>query len=190
MNKIFCIGSNKTGTTSLTKSLELLGYSVCPENIMFSQNSKYFIEQSIGSYESLFNLVLKYDAFEDRPWNHSDFYKILDKKFDKSKFILTVRDTNNWIESYKRWSKKIGLKNKWFYQLVSQVCYNVDDFLSDEENMRNKFEERNQQVIDYFKNTDKLLVIDFEKNQEWDILCEFLNKPIPSQNFPHLNRTK
>ena len=86
--------------------------------------------------------------------------------------------------------KKIGLKNKWFYQLVSQVCYNVDDFLSDEENMRNKFEERNQQVIDYFKNTDKLLVIDFEKNQEWNILCEFLNKPIPNQNFPHLNRTK
>jgi hypothetical protein len=106
MNKIFCIGSNKTGTTSLTKSLELLGYSVCPENIMFSQNSKYFIEQSIGSYESLFNLVLKYDAFEDRPWNHSDFYKILDKKFDKSKFILTDNE-----DAYK-WFKKARHKGR------------------------------------------------------------------------------
>ena len=57
MDKIFCIGSNKTGTTSLTKSLQILGYSVCPEDLMFNQNSKHFYNQSIGNYDQLFKLI-------------------------------------------------------------------------------------------------------------------------------------
>lgn len=190
MNKIFCIGSNKTGTTSLTKALQILGYSVCPEHIMFSINSKYFYEHSIGNYENLFKIVNNYNAFEDRPWNHDDFYKKLDEKFPDSKFILTIRDTDNWIESYRRWSIKIHLKEKWFYKLISQVCYGVDDFLSDELNMRNKYNKRNQDIINYFKDTNKLLVLNFEESQDWKPLCNFLNKPNPNCEFPHLNRTK
>jgi len=190
MDKIFCIGSNKTGTTSLTKSLQILGYSVCPEYLMFNQNSKYFYNQSIGNYSQLFRLVDIYDAFEDRPWNHSDFYKKLDENFKNSKFILTIRNTDNWINSYRRWSKKINLKGGWFYPLVSNICYGVDDFLNNEDIMRMKYEQRNQEIINYFKDTNKLLILDFEESQNWDNLCDFLKKPIPSQNFPHLNKTK
>lgn len=190
MSKIFCIGSNKTGTTTLTKSLQILGYFVCPENLMFNSGSKHFYNQSIGNYEKLFKLVNIYDAFEDRPWNHSDFYKSLDENFPESKFILTVRNTDNWIDSYKRWSKKINLSNKWFYSLVSNVCYGVDDFLNNEDIMRLKYEQRNEEIIKYFKNTDKLLILDFEKSQGWDELCNFLNKSIPNKPFPHLNKTK
>jgi len=190
MNKIFCIGSNKTGTTSLTKSLQILGYSVCPEYLMFNEGSKYFYNQSIGNYKHLFRLVDIFDVFEDRPWNHSDFYKKLDENFENSKFILTVRNTDNWINSYYRWSKKINLKSLWFYEIVSNVCYGVDDFLNNESIMRLKYEERNQEIINYFKNTDKLLVLNFEELQGWDDLCNFLKNPIPTQDFPHLNTTK
>jgi hypothetical protein len=42
MDKIFCIGSNKTGTTSLTKSLQILGYSVCPEEYKDLTNNDLF----------------------------------------------------------------------------------------------------------------------------------------------------
>ena len=84
MSKVFCIGSNKTGTTSLTKALQIFGYSVCPEHLMFSINSKHFYNQSIGNYNELFKLVDEYDAFEDRPWNHSDFYKKLNENFENS----------------------------------------------------------------------------------------------------------
>ena len=190
MSKVFCIGSNKTGTTSLTKSLQILGYSVCPEHLMFSINSKHFYNQSIGNYTELFKLVDEYDAFEDRPWNHSDFYKKLDENFENSKFILTIRDTDNWINSYRRWSKKINLKGGWFYKLVSNICYGVDDFLSNENIMRTKYEQRNQEIINYFKGTDKLLILNFEESQNWGDLCNFLDKPKPTLNFPHLNKTK
>ena len=190
MSKIFCIGSNKTGTTSLTKVLKILGYSVCPEEIVFYPFSKYFYDHQKGNFDSLFELVEKYDSFEDRPWNHIDFYKILDVKYPDSKFILTIRNTENWINSYRRWSDKIKLRDMWFYTLVSQVCYGNNDFLSDEDNMRKKYEERNQEIIDYFKESDKLLILDFENESDWKPICNFLNKPIPSSEFPHLNTTK
>ena len=64
------------------------------------------------------------------------------------------------------------------------------DFLNNEDIMRMKYEQRNQEIINYFKDTNKLLILDFEESQNWDNLCDFLKKPIPSQNFPHLNKTK
>lgn len=190
MSKIFCIGSNKTGTTSLDSALRSLGYNVCPEKIMFMMGSKYFENQKDGNYESIFELVGKYDAFEDRPWNHTDFYKHLDKKFPNSKFILTIRDVNNWIESYHRWETKINLRSQWFYNLVSNYCYGIDDFLSDENLMRQKYIERNNQIIEYFRNSNNLLILDLEKNDGWEKLCSFLNKSVPEKSFPHLNKTK
>lgn len=190
MEKIFCIGSNKTGTSSLGEALTLLGFSVCPWSIMFSDDSKYFSDQLEGSFESLFRLIPSYDCFRDRPWNHGNFYQILNDRFPDSKFILTIRDENNWIESNRRYSQKIKLRQQWFYRFISQLAYGVNDFLSDEKLMRTKYKERNQNVIKYFENTKKLLIIDFERNQGWDDLCFFLDKEKPQTPFPHINRTK
>jgi hypothetical protein len=190
MNKIFCIGSNKTGTTTLTKMLSILEYNICPEHIMFEQKSKYFEQQLNGEYENLFKLVELYDVFEDRPWNHIDFYKILDEKYPNSKFILTIRDTDNWIESYKRWNKSISLDKTWFYPIISNICYGNTDFLNDEKTMRVKYEQRNYEIIKYFENTNKLLIMDFEKNSGYNELCGFLNKPLIKEKTPHLKKTK
>jgi len=190
MCKIFCIGSNKTGTTTLTQMLKVLGYRVCPENIMYNFGSTYFIDQLNKKYNNLFNLVQKYDAFEDRPWNHGSFYKDLYEKFPDSKFILTIRNTDNWIESYRRWNKKIKLDKQWFYPLISELCYGNKDFLNDEELMRKIYEERNNEIINFFKDSDKLLIMDLEKTNSYDEICKFLNKEIIKDPFPHLNKTK
>jgi hypothetical protein len=190
MNKIFCIGSNKTGTTTLTQILKNLGFSVCPEDIMFRHGSKHFENQKQKQYDSLFELVGQYDAFEDRPWNHTNFYQILDKKFPNSKFILTIRDQENWTQSYRRFNEKIKLNKQWFYPLISEICYGNFDFLSDEKKMILKYDERNQEIIEYFKNTNKLLIIDFEKEKTYNRICEFLGKEIINSEIPHLNRTK
>lgn len=188
--KIFVIGSNKTGTTSLTKSFKTLGYNVCPEHLIFNPKSKYLIGFFNENYEELFKLVSIYDAFQDRPWNHIDFYQKLDAQFPNSKFILTIRDTDNWVESYKRWSKKINLQQLWFYREVSKVCYGIDDFLSDTSLMKKKYEERNLQIIDYFNNNDNFLIMDLEKGDGWEKLCHFTNDKIPDIPFPHENKTK
>jgi hypothetical protein len=43
-------------------------------------------------------------------------------------------------------------------------------------------------VIDYFSNRDNFLIICFEKGHGWKELCRFLDKPIPSVPFPHVNK--
>ena len=188
--KVFIIGSNKTGTTSLTEAFKILGYKVCPEHIIYEFNSQYLIESSKENYNPLFDLVHKYDVFEDRPWNHTNFYEVLNEKFENSKFILTIRETENWINSYLRWSDKIALRQQWFYPIVSKVCYGNDDFLSDVGNMKSKFESRNKEIIDYFKNNSNFLIMNLEENHGWQELCNFLNEEIPQIKFPNLNKTK
>ena len=57
--KVFCIGAHKTGTTSLEVALKKLGYRVCG-----SFGTK---DPDIASkvHEMAYELVEKYDAFED-----------------------------------------------------------------------------------------------------------------------------
>ncbi len=89
--KIFGIGFHKTGTTSLGTALHDLGYSVCG----LRKGALSYILR--GDLEPVFGLVERYDAFEDNPWPL--LYRELDQRFAGSKFILTVRERNDWLAS-------------------------------------------------------------------------------------------
>lgn len=189
--KIFIIGSAKTGTTSVQHAVSQLGYIFAP-TFWRGKNKGYIYinEFSNHEYNKLFSVVEKYDAVKDRPWNQTNFYQLLDKRFPDSKFILTIRDTEAWLSSYGRWEKKIDLRNLPFYKTVSLKSYGVKDFLSYPQLMKQKYEERNKEVIDYFKNTNKLLIMDLEKGDGWEKLCLFLEENIIEGPFIHANRTK
>lgn len=185
MGKVFCIGSNKTGTTSLKSALIRLGFNVASEQKSYSYISKVENKQ----YKEIFDLVNQYDAFEDRPWNHTDFYKILDKQFEDSKFILTIRNVDLWWESYLRWNEKVKLTKQIYYPLISKICYNVDSFLDYPDQSKKMYLERNQNVINYFMNKTNLLIMDISKTTNYDELCVFLNKKKIPDPFPHHNKT-
>ena len=187
--KIFCIGHNKTGTTSLKQALINLKYSVCPIRMMFDSRTNYLIEFFENKYDKLFHLINCYDAFHDRPWNHLDFYKTLDQQIKNSLFILTIRNSLNWVKSYQRFAQQISLKKCWFYKLISNKLYNNDDFLEDENNMIQKYENRNQEIIQYFKQKNNLLVLDIEQGGGYKEICNFLKIPIFNDKFPHQRKT-
>lgn len=189
MSKIFCIGSNKTGTTSLSRALSILGYNVAPIWPVFSRDTGILEAYFANDYTKLNAIIDKYDAFKDRPWNHGDFYKYLDMQYPKSRFILTIRDTESWISSYRAFAIKIGLKNRWFYKKVSQACYGNEDFLADEISMARHYETRNDGIVQYFSGQNsRFLTIDLEDINKMEKLSNFLNKSIPLRQYPHLNR--
>ena len=187
MHKIFCIGQNKTGTTSLMSALSTLGYKLCPEYIMYNFGSVHFKNFQDGKFNETLNLVNRYDAFEDRPWNHTDFYKVLDKTYKGSKFILTTRDVEQWWNSYIKWDKKIGLRNSWHYKINSQVCYGVDSFLDNPDLAKQIYLDRNAKIKNYFLDNPDFLVIDINEDYKYEKLCGFLNKKIPNEPYPYLN---
>ena len=48
----------------------------------------------------------------------------------------------------------------------------------------------NAEVEDYFKGTQKLLVMDMEAGDGWSELCDFLNIKAPAGPFPQRNRQR
>lgn len=188
MYKIFCIGQNKTGTTSLMGALSMLGYEVCPEDIMYNIGSTHFQNFKEGDYEELFGLVDEYDVFEDRPWNHTNFYETLHSKYNDAKFILTTRDVDQWWDSYIRWDKKVNLRHTWHYRLNSEVCYGVESFMDNPELSKETYIDRNNNIRNYFKDNPNFLELDINEDNKLEKLCMFLNKDIPNELYPHLNQ--
>jgi hypothetical protein len=65
------------------------------------------------------------------------------------------------------------------------------NFLEQKNDIIKNYEKRNEEIIKYSKNKENFLVIDiFNNNNNWDILCNFLDQPVPNVKFPHKNKTK
>jgi hypothetical protein len=185
-HRVFVIGMNKTGTSSIFEALKTLGFKMCPEQSL--QSVELFNQINDGDFTNLEKFLEKYNGFKDRPWNHPKVYEFLDKNYENSKFILTIRDEDEWVDSYIRWDKKVRLRKKFYYQTASKICYGVDDFLSDSELMKKTYRSWNESVINYFKEKDNILILDIKGQNNWDLICKFLNKPKPNLKFPHANK--
>ncbi len=173
--KVFCIGFHKTGTTSLAAALTTLGYRVTGPNGVR--------DPDIGKnvYVLADSLVEEFDAFQDNPW--PVIYKYLDEKCPNSRFILTIRDSDSWIESQVRhFGHRETPMRRWIYGVGCPE--------GNEEIYINRFEKHNEEVIDYFKERpNDLLVLDLTKGDGWGKLCSFLGSDVPDAPFPHANKS-
>lgn len=174
-SKVFCIGFHKTGTTSLGAALRVLGYKVTgPKGIQDPDIARNAVEIACKH-------VNKYDAFQDNPW--PIIYKDLDARYPGSKFILTLRNPESWIASQvKHFGRKNTEMRRWIYGGAACPEGNEAVYVK-------RFEDHNKEVLAYFKDRPgDLLVIDLAKGDGWEKLCPFLNRPVPSEPFPHANK--
>lgn len=179
--KVFGIGLSKTGTTSLARALEILGYRV--------KDCLGITNYSKGDVASIDKTALEsYDALTDTPI--PNFYQELDKEYPGSKFILTIRDMDGWLKSCKKqFNQKLAEKrsdaaNQLFLELYDTVTF-------DEEKFRSGYTKFTDSVLNYFKDRPgDLLIIDISKGEGWEKLCPFLNKPIQNTIFPKSNVTQ
>ena len=119
--------------------------------------------------------------FGDSPFNLGENYIYLDKALPGSKFILTVRDPENWYNSILRWAK-----GKFHYY---NIMYNFTK--ASKEDVIKMYTDRNEAVMRYFKDrSSDLLVMDVESGDGYKKLCPFLNIPCIEKPFPHNHKTK
>ncbi len=104
MSKIFIIGQNKTGTTSMRKILVNLGFKI-PN----TQEQELAIVEAFyqGDFEKIKDFISQYDAFKDMPFSSENFYIIADVLFPNSKFVLTIRNRKKWFKSILNFHKKV-----------------------------------------------------------------------------------
>lgn len=103
-SKIFCIGYNKTGTTSVEALLRLYGYKLPNQQQQEIELTKQVFS---GNYRPLREFVSDYDAFQDLPFSQGHIYIVADCLFPGSKFILTERDPDDWFSSLCRFHSKV-----------------------------------------------------------------------------------
>jgi len=174
--KVFGIGFQKTGTDSLGKAFEILGYKVCGCRGYLAENIKR------GDLETVFNMAEQYSAFQDVPW--AILYKELDRRFPNSKFILTIRDPDKWIKSNVNYFRDEETE-------MRKIIYGGGGPKGNEQKFLDRYNRHNREVVEYFKDrSNDLLVMDLARGDGWVKLCGFLGRDIPPGPFPNINKAR
>ena len=177
--KVFIVGFHKTGTSSMGKALQLLGYTVCGslrEAYNCKDQDNNFLDFLLEKAKTNLN---KYNAFQDTPWFL--LYKELYTMYPDAYFILTTRNTRNWIKSIQKHFGKGKFK---FHDKI----YGSFDSFTHESTYVKIYEQHNSDVKKFFSDKGNFKVIDI-KHFNWEQLCGFLGHDKPFWNFPHTNRS-
>lgn len=206
--KVIGAGLGRTGTESLKKALEILGFGACYH--MFELTIKHpehlpewekLIAGEKPNYEFLFD---GYQSTADFP--ACMFYQEFIEQYPQAKVVLTVRDADKWYDSASKtifkgvpasvmplirltslFSKKARaslLTIPFAREVVNNRFF--EGRTNDREHTKAIFNAWNEEV----KRTvppDRLLV--FEVHEGWEPLCRFLNVPVPATPFPHVNKS-
>ena len=177
--KVFGIGLSKTGTTSLARALDIMGY----------RTRDYLgVTRYIAGDLSSVNLeeIDANDAFTDTPI--PSFYQQLDQQYPGSKFILTTRDMDGWLKSCKKQftERIVARQNEATSQLHTDL---YGCFAFDPEKYASGYTRHVNGVLEYFKDRpEDLLVVDIcGGEQNWVKLSAFLERPVPDMPFPVTN---
>lgn len=201
--KIFCIGRNKTGTTSLEQVFKDFGYKVGVQ----SEAELLMDDWAVRDYRRIVQYCNTADAFQDVPFSLDFTYQILDYAFPDSKFILTIRNNaDEWYKSLVRFHSKLlgvngpptanDLKNSpyrrmgWMWR-NAQYIYGVNEStLYDKEIYKAHYTNHNNQVLEYFRfRPQDLLVLNLSDASAMQSLCEFLGIKYDGRVMPHLNKS-
>ena len=173
--RIFGIGLSKTGTHSLTGALDALGIPCVhfPDpGLMLA--GRY--EEALGDHDAATDISV------------GAFYPQLDRAFPGSRFILTLRDVEPWLDSVEDHRRRRAHETDpdCPKAAVRQLLYATRGF--DRETFRRAYHEHEHAARAYFADRpDDLLVVDLCAHPSWDALCAFLGRPVPDEPFPHLN---
>jgi hypothetical protein len=176
--RIFGIGLNKTGTSSLHEALELLGY----RSLHFAGPERAaLIRRALEERRPLLHyLDPAYDAFSDTPV--TAYFWLADVQYPGSKFILTVRDLEQWLDSRQRHVEK----NQ---QRAAAGAYEGKFLQVNRSAWTHEYQRHEGAVRSYFaRRPEDLLVLDVTAGEGWKPLCDFLGTPVPDRPFPWENR--
>lgn len=174
----FFIGAHNSGATELIDAFELMGFfvykGISELNLMNMKQICYHL--NIDNPEKCL-----YQVFQGSPFNHLTYYKGYVEKYPNSKFILTVRDSEDWYLAFFESAKSLkSVKH------LSHI-YNCDVLdPKNKEAIINKYEMRNKEIIEFFSDKkEKLLIIDLDENKKhWNKLLDFCFKGLKSLDFP------
>ena len=168
-NHIFVIGFNKTGTRTIHNFFEKNGIlsihwdynklvdtfeKNIKENKKLLTNGIYYKNNKEYTYDEIivFSDITKITENKDP----KDYYKLLDQQYPNSKFILNIRNVDDWIRSRKNHDTILERQMKYFQTSEEEV----------EIIWTKMFYDHYSDVLRYFENRPSdLLIFDLDKDK-------------------------
>ncbi|MGI9604124.1 MAG: sulfotransferase [Acidimicrobiales bacterium] len=178
--RVFGIGLNKTGTSSFHEAMTVLGYTSLHWG---GPSIRMEIEKSIEAGEPLLTrLDPAFDAFSDIEVLAKNF-ALLDQQYPGSRFVLTVRPIDAWIDSRRR-----HVENN----IARKAAGEYDGFFLevDEKRWRRQWKRHVSAAREYFAGRDDFVEVDITDSPTWQPFCTLLGIPEPEQPFPWENKHK
>ena len=210
--KIFCIGFNKTGSTSLYHAVKKLGF----KGDLSTMNEGEFLMYNVrhGDFNSVFEWIEKrsdIELFKDVPFSLPNVWKSLYQKYPDAIFILSERDSSKqWCNSITKfhrsgfnlpkntsWEDIVKLQYRYFredgsggfmYDYMSYT-YGKKGIPYDEDKLIASYEAHNKEVKEFFKDKDNFISINVSNNNDYLNLCSFLGKEPKGNSFPRMKIT-
>ncbi len=201
-------GLPRTATLSQKVALEILGLGPCYHmvNVLGDLDEVPAWRRALEGDGSLQEIFAGFDSTVD--WPGAFFYKELIETYPDAKVLLSVRDAEAWGRSMHDtiWGVLYGdilIRNlsdarcrvdpKWraYIELMKEMWQHsgliTDGEATDIESMGRAMERYNEEVQATVP-SDRLLV--WSVSDGWNALCRFVERPVPSISFPHVNDSK
>ena len=204
--KIFCIGHNKTGTTSLALLFAKSGYRLAPQRVGEALTPAWYA----GDFKSIIEWVKSTNSqfFQDVPFSYPETWKHLTHHFPNALFIHTIRDSDEaWYQSRIRFDKKIigsdspgwkdleefktgGLCKGSLARFRREIMGCTDDPY-DESTLKSFYNSYNQEIEEYFENSSlNYLKVNLMDSNALHQLNAFVKPIIRFKSLPHKNQSK
>jgi hypothetical protein len=187
-------GWSRTGTFSLRKALELLGFGPCyhmHEVFPHPEHHASWRSAAAGTLADWNTLLAGYQSVADAP--PCIFWRELVAANPEARVVLTIRDASSWYDSMQSTVHETLMAvdvaspaDRPALTLARELV--LDGFFKgnfrDREAALARFNEHNDAVQREVP-AERLLV--YEVAQGWPPLCAFLGTPVPSCPFPRTN---
>lgn len=207
--KVIGAGFGRTGTASLKRALEILGYGPCyhmSEVIAQPHRVRQWLDVGEGRSADWDTILAGYESTLD--WPAAAYWRELAGHYPDAKVVLTVRDAERWYDSvsatifasalaerrplppHRRIVRKlVALRAPDFalYPRMARatVMDRVFDGRIDDRAHVLKVFQRHIADVKAAIPPDRLLVLDVREG--WEPLCAFLDEPVPDVPFPEAN---
>lgn len=191
--KIIGVGVGRTGTFSLRLAINQLGFGPCHHMEEVLKNLDGQVPLWMEALKGNADFKTIYAGFNSTvDWPTAGFFRELIKEYPKAKYILTERSPENWADSFGSTIYKL-------LQAKDQAPDKVKDWLNmasgviaksgfpeglDRDGLIKGFIAHNNAVKETIP-ADQLLV--FQVKDGWEPICEFLDVPVPKEEFPKTN---
>ncbi len=179
--KIFGIGLNKTGTTTLGACFRILGFDHlgCRPDLLADLRR--------GRTSRVFDEIDRHEAFED--WPYPLMFRALWARYEpEAKFVLTRRrSAETWLQSLKLHSLATD-PDRHCRLLAYGHAY---PFGAEREHME-IYERHLLEVRTFFRAhapEDRFVKSVGRQGDGWEKLCAFLDLPLPAVALPHENKS-